>query len=160
MFLATNGGHEHHDKVSIVQTNACDGISPANFDNVSHFQFWERWAFIFCSTAPAQPIATDSGRFLVADTRLYTLLCRFTGPSIGRSVRSSIGKFFRTNAFLLLYYPCPPVRDWGSDLVWNKRDSPALTFWLCVSLYGGWKLGCFISHWKLTFITPCVILSV
>ena len=52
--------------------------------------------------------------FLVADTRLYTLLCRSVGRSVGRSVRRSVGPsvtFLNSEQFLH-YCSCPTVRDW------------------------------------------------
>ena len=49
-------------------------------------------------------------RFLVADTRLYTLPCRSVGRSVGRYVGPSV-TFLNSERFLH-YCSCPTVRDW------------------------------------------------
>ena len=49
-------------------------------------------------------------KFLVADTRLYTLVCRSVHPSVGPSVRRSIT--FLNYEWLSHYCSCPTVFDW------------------------------------------------
>ena len=96
-----------HNNISILRVKGKYlGMIPHNSD----FDVFQLALFCEFTAINTRAIQLLMKLFLVADTRLYILLCRsvgrYVGPSVGRSVT-----FLNSERFSH-YCSCPTVRDW------------------------------------------------